>query len=97
MLAARPSPSSPTSASIGLDHSEEAKNPQRDVPIGIVASLIICTILYIAVVAVLTGMVNYSQLDVAAPVATAFEQVGLGWAHGMIAMRASPASRRSYS
>lgn len=77
-------------AYIGFDsvstHSEEAKNPQRDVPIGIIASLIICTILYIAVVAVLTGMVNYRNLDIAAPVASAFEQVGLGWAHGMIAI-----------
>jgi len=54
-------------AYIGFDsvstHAEEAKNPQRDVPIGIIASLIICTILYIAVVAVLTGMVPYSTID----------------------------------
>ena len=77
-------------AYIGFDsvstHSEEAKNPQRDVPIGIVASLVICTVLYIAVVAVLTGMVRYTDLDVAAPVAKAFQDVGLGWAHGLIAL-----------
>jgi APA family basic amino acid/polyamine antiporter len=77
-------------AYIGFDsvstHSEEAKNPQRDVPIGIVASLAICTVLYIAVVAVLTGMVNYKDLDVNAPVATAFAQVGLGWAKVLIAV-----------
>jgi APA family basic amino acid/polyamine antiporter len=77
-------------AYIGFDsvstHSEEAKNPQRDVPIGIVASLAICTVLYIAVVAVLTGMVRYSELDVAAPVADAFDRVGLRWAHGLIAI-----------
>ena len=54
-------------AYIGFDsvstHAEEAKNPQRDVPIGIIASLLICTVLYIAVVAVLTGMVPYDQIE----------------------------------
>ncbi len=77
-------------AYIGFDsvstHAEEAKVPQRDVPIGIVASLAICTVLYIAVVAVLTGMVNYKDLDIAAPVAEAFADIGLGWAHGLIAI-----------
>jgi basic amino acid/polyamine antiporter, APA family len=77
-------------AYIGFDsvstHTEEAKNPQRDVPIGIVASLIICTILYIAVVAVLTGMVKYDQIDVNAPVSLAFKSRGIGWAEGMIAV-----------
>jgi basic amino acid/polyamine antiporter, APA family len=76
-------------AYIGFDsvstHTEEAKNPQRDVPIGIVASLLVCTFLYIAVVAVLTGMVKYNQLDVNAPVSDAFKQQGLGWAEGLIA------------
>lgn len=55
-------------AYIGFDsvstHAEEAKVPQRDVPIGIIASLIICTVLYIGVVAVLTGMVKFDHLDV---------------------------------
>jgi APA family basic amino acid/polyamine antiporter len=76
-------------AYIGFDsvstHTEEAKNPQRDVPIGIIASLLICTVLYIAVVAVLTGMVKYNQLDVNAPVSIAFQQKGIGWAEGLIA------------
>ena len=76
-------------AYIGFDsvstHTEEAKNPQRDVPIGIVVSLIVCTILYILVVAVLTGMVRYDQLDVNAPVSRAFQQKGIGWAEGLIA------------
>jgi basic amino acid/polyamine antiporter, APA family len=76
-------------AYIGFDsvstHTEEARNPQRDVPIGIVASLIICTILYILVVAVLTGMVPYNQLDISAPVSRAFQQQGIGWAEGIIA------------
>ena len=76
-------------AYIGFDsvstHTEEAKNPQRDVPIGIVVSLLVCTVLYIAVVAVLTGMVRYDHLDIAAPVSTAFKQKGIGWAEGIIA------------
>src|SRR5438105_4678826 len=76
-------------AYIGFDsvstHTEEAKNPQRDVPIGIVTSLIVCTILYIAVVAVLTGMVKYDSLDINSPVSLAFKQKGIGWAEGIIA------------
>ncbi len=77
-------------AYIGFDsvstHTEEAKNPQRDVPIGIIASLLICTVLYIAVVAVLTGMVKYNQIDVAAGVSDAFKQQGLGIAEVIIAI-----------
>ncbi len=76
-------------ASIGFDsvstHTEEAKNPQRDVPIGIIASLVLCTVLYIAVVAVLTGMVKFNELDINAPVSIAFKQKGIGWAEGLIA------------
>ncbi len=76
-------------AYIGFDsvstHTEEARNPKRDVPIGIVTSLVVCTILYILVVAVLTGMVKYNQLDTAAPVSLAFAQKGIGWAEGLIA------------
>jgi APA family basic amino acid/polyamine antiporter len=75
---------------IGFDsvstHSEEARRPQRDVPIGIIASLVICTSLYIAVVAVLTGMVPHRELDMAAPVADAFARVGLRWAQVLIAI-----------
>ncbi|HSE41339.1 MAG TPA: amino acid permease [Acidobacteriota bacterium] len=77
---------------IGFDsistHSEEAKNPQKDVPIGIMASLIICTVLYVAVIAVLTGMVPYNQLDVNSPVSTAFKQAGLPWAQFLISLGA---------
>jgi APA family basic amino acid/polyamine antiporter len=61
--------------------SEEARRPQRDVPIAILASLVICTALYMAVVAVLTGMVPYDRLDLNAPLADAFAQIGLGWAN----------------
>jgi APA family basic amino acid/polyamine antiporter len=77
-------------AYIGFDsvstHSEEAKNPQRDVPIGIIVSLVLCTLLYIGVVAVLTGMVPYDQLDMNAPVSDAFRRVGLRWAQFLIAL-----------
>jgi APA family basic amino acid/polyamine antiporter len=63
-------------AYIGFDsistHAEEAKKPQRDLPIGILTSLGVCTVLYIAVAAVVTGLVPYPRLDVRAPVAAAF-------------------------
>jgi basic amino acid/polyamine antiporter, APA family len=75
-------------AYIGFDsvstHAEEAKKPQRDVPIGIILSLIICTVLYIAVSAILTGMVPSDQIDINAPVANAFAQKGLTWARRLI-------------
>ena len=56
--------------------AEEAKNPQRDLPIGMIASLIICTVLYVAVTAVLTGMVPSGQLGVADPLALALQKAG---------------------
>ncbi len=68
-------------AYIGFDQistsAEETKNPERALPIGIFLSLLICTALYIAVTAVLTGMVSYKQLDVASPVSHALIVVGL--------------------
>jgi basic amino acid/polyamine antiporter, APA family len=77
-------------AYIGFDsvstHAEEAKNPQRDVPIGIIFSLVLCTILYIGVVAVLTGMVSYKELDPKSAVSSAFKNVGLPWAETIIAV-----------
>src|SRR5437763_2772574 len=76
-------------AYIGFDsvsvHSEEAKNPAKDVPIGIITSLIICTVLYIAVSAVLTGMVPSSQINIDAPVVDAFRRVGLKWMQYLVA------------
>jgi APA family basic amino acid/polyamine antiporter len=81
-------------AYIGFDavstQAEEAKNPKRDLPIGIIGSLIICTVLYIAVVVVLTGMVKYDQLDKKAAVSQAFADpaVGMEWAKGLIAAAA---------
>ncbi|MEN6458971.1 MAG: amino acid permease [Thermoguttaceae bacterium] len=65
-------------AYIGFDsistHAEEAHRPQRDVPIGIITSLVFCTVLYMAVAAVITGMVPYPKIDVHAPIAVAFGQ-----------------------
>ncbi len=79
-------------AYIGFDsvstHAEEARNPKRDVPIGIIASLLICTVLYLAVAAVLTGMVPYQQIDVDAPVAVAFAQRGLPWIQLLVSVGA---------
>ncbi|BDU72458.1 amino acid permease [Mesoterricola silvestris] len=77
-------------AYIGFDavstHTEEARNPQRDVPVGIVTSLAVCSILYVAMVAVLTGMVRFDQLDISAPVSLAFKARGQGWAEGLVAV-----------
>ena len=67
-------------AYIGFDAvstaAQESRNPQRDMPIGILGSLAICTLLYVVVSAVLTGMVHYSELNNAAPMAYALEKVG---------------------
>ena len=68
-------------AYIGFDAisttAEECKNPQRDLPKGMIYSLIICTVLYILIALVLTGMVSYSQLKVDDPLAFVFEKIGL--------------------
>jgi basic amino acid/polyamine antiporter, APA family len=79
-------------AYIGFDsistHAEEARRPNRDVPIAIITSLILCTILYIAVAAVLTGMIPYDKIDIKAPVSDAFAQVGLPWAQVLVSIGA---------
>jgi APA family basic amino acid/polyamine antiporter len=79
-------------AYIGFDsvstHAEEAKKPQRDVPIGIITSLVLCTVLYVAVAAVLTGMVPYDKINIDAPVSDAFRQAGLPWARFLISLGA---------
>ncbi len=79
-------------AYIGFDAvsttAQEAKNPQRDLPIGIIASLIICTVLYIAVAGVLTGMVPWREINIEAPVARAFADRGLGLASNIITVGA---------
>ena len=65
--------------------AEEAKNPQRDLPIGLLASLAFCTIIYIIVSALLTGIVPYSELNVSSPVAFALTKIGYTWASTLVA------------
>ena len=70
-------------AYIGFDAvstaAQEAKNPQKDMPVGILGSLLVCTLLYIAVAGVLTGLVSYKRLDVADPIAVGVGSIGLHW------------------
>ena len=70
-------------AFIGFDAvstaAQEAKQPQRDMPIGILGSLVICTLLYIAVAGVLTGLVPYTELDVPDPIAKGVDAIGVTW------------------
>ncbi len=68
--------------------AQEAKNPQRDLPIGIILSLSICTLLYIGVAAVLTGMVPWRDVNIEAPIARAFLDHNLGWAADVITLGA---------
>ncbi len=79
-------------AYIGFDAvstaAEETRNPQRDMPIAMIASLVICTIVYILVAIVLTGMVPFTELGTAQPLATAFSSLGMGWAAGVVALGA---------
>ncbi len=79
-------------AYIGFDAisttAEECKNPQRDLPRGMIYSLVLSTTLYVVVALVLTGMVHYTKLDTEAFLATAFTQVGLNWVGGLIAFSA---------
>src|SRR5438067_5773932 len=79
-------------AYIGFDAvstaAQEAKNLQRDMPIGIIGSLLVCTVLYIAVAAVATGIVPYPQLDVPDPIAVAADHAGLGWMSAAIKLGA---------
>jgi APA family basic amino acid/polyamine antiporter len=70
-------------AYIGFDAvstaAQEARNPQRDMPIGIIGSLLVCTVLYILVSGIATGVVPYTQLDVPDPIAVAADRAGMGW------------------
>ncbi len=79
-------------AYIGFDAlsttAEECKNPQRDLPRAMVYSIIICTVLYILIALVLTGMVNYTELKVDDPLAFVFDRIGLKWFSGVIAVSA---------
>lgn len=79
-------------AYIGFDAisttAEECKNPQRDLPRGMMWAIVICTILYIAIALVLTGMVHYSMLGVGDPLAFVFDKLNLKWLSGIIAVSA---------
>lgn len=79
-------------AYIGFDAvstvAEETKNPQRNMPIGIILSLAICTFLYLVVAAVLTGMVSYRELNHPAPVAHALNLIGFRWGSGLVSVGA---------
>jgi len=79
-------------AYIGFDcvttAAEETRNPERDMPIGILGSLVVCTLLYLAVSAIVTGMVPLAQIDRTAPLATAFRDNGLSFAAGLISIGA---------
>ncbi|MBK8194172.1 MAG: amino acid permease [Lewinellaceae bacterium] len=79
-------------AYIGFDAlsttAEECKNPQRDLPRAMVYSIVLCTVLYIIIALVLTGMVNYKELDVNDPLAYVFSKINLKWFSGIIAVSA---------
>lgn len=75
-------------AYIGFDAvstvAQETKNPQKNLPIGIIGSLVICTLLYLLFSFVMVGLVNYKELNVAAPVALAIEQTPFIWLQGLV-------------
>jgi len=79
-------------AYIGFDAvstaAQEAKNPQRDMPIAIIGSLLVCTALYILVSAIATGVVPYGQLDVPDPIAVAADHAGMNWMGRLIKLGA---------
>lgn len=79
-------------AYIGFDAisttAEECKNPKRDLPRAIIYSLIICTVLYVLIALILTGMVKYNELGVGDPLAFVFKKVGLSWVGGIVAFTA---------
>src|SRR5256885_7870100 len=79
-------------AYIGFDAvstaAQEAKNPQKDMPIGIIGSLLICTVLYILVSGIATGVMSYKDLNVPDPIAVAADHAGLGWMSSLIKLGA---------
>jgi APA family basic amino acid/polyamine antiporter len=88
-------------AYIGFDAvstaAQEARNPQRDMPIGLLGSLAICTVLYIAVACLLTGVVHYSQLNVAAPVALAVDVAGVRWGSLLVKLGSLAGAEHSHA
>jgi APA family basic amino acid/polyamine antiporter len=68
--------------------AEECRNPGRDMPIGIIGSLFVCTLIYVATAVILTGIQPWNQMGVADPLAAAFASLGLNWAAGIISLGA---------
>src|SRR5260370_36510455 len=68
--------------------AQEGKNPQRDMPIGIIGSLLICPVLYILVSGIATGVMSYKDLNVPDPIAVAADHAGLGWMATLIKLGA---------
>jgi APA family basic amino acid/polyamine antiporter len=68
--------------------AEESRNPQRDVPLAVIVSLALAMVLYVAMSLILTGIVNYTTLNTAAPVATAFSAIGLPWISVIVSLAA---------
>lgn len=69
-------------------YAEECKDPQRDVPIGVLSSVGICTLVYVLFSLVLTGMTRYDQINLRAPISSAFKQAGLPWAEALVSVGA---------
>ncbi len=67
---------------------EETRNPKKDLPIGLLGTLALCTVLYVGVSFVVTGMQRYSQINESSPIASAFDSVGMGWASALISIAA---------
>jgi APA family basic amino acid/polyamine antiporter len=67
---------------------EETRNPSRDLPVGLFGTLALCTVLYMGVSFVITAMVDYRKIDEGAPIASAFDAVGAGWAAALISIAA---------
>jgi basic amino acid/polyamine antiporter, APA family len=79
-------------AYIGFDAvstaAQEAKNPQKDMPVAIIGSLLICTVLYILVAGIATGVMSYTELNVPDPIAVVADRAGLGWVSALIKLGA---------
>ena len=92
-------------AYVGVDAitavAEETENPGRDLPLGMIITLVLCTLLYMAAAAVLTGMVPYTELGTAEPMATAFNMLHMPWVAAIISVGAmvssAPSGRRGAS
>ena len=72
----------------GANLGEETRNPSRDLPVGLFGTLALCTVLYMGVSFVITAMVDYRKIDEGAPIASAFDAVGAGWAASLISIAA---------